>query len=61
MDRLLTVPEAAEVLNVSKPRAYELIRMCVIPHVRIGRQVRVPAEQLAEFIRSGGRPLMNAA
>lgn len=38
---LLTIPEAAAILNVSVPRVYELIRLRLLPPVHLGRQVRV--------------------
>ena len=31
---------AAAVLNTSKGRVYELVRQSILPHVRLGRQVR---------------------
>ena len=54
---LLTLNEAAQILNVQYPRAAELARLGLIPVVRLGRQVRVSPDHLAEFISNGGRPL----
>ena len=51
---LLRIPEVAERLAVSTPRAYALAREGVIPIVRLGRQVRVDDRQLEEWIASGG-------
>ncbi len=49
---LLTVPEAAEVLNVPIDRAYTLIRAGLLPAVRLGsKQVRIDRSALAAFIR----------
>lgn len=55
--RLLRVPEAAVVLGVSAARTYELIRVGILPSVRLGRQVRIDLAALEEFVRAGGRGL----
>jgi len=50
MQRLLTIPEAAQALAV-KPatiRAWLLRRK--LPRVNCGRAVRIPAEAIAQFI-----------
>lgn len=47
---LLRVEEAAEMLGISRARAYELAASGVIPSVRIGRSRRVPVRQLEEWI-----------
>lgn len=57
VERLLTADEVASLLKVSRGRAYELMRGQYFSVVRIGRQVRVSARSLQEFVRSGGSPL----
>ena len=57
MGRLIDIDECAEILGVTKPRAYELLRQRIVPSVRLGRQVRVDEDQLRKFIASGGRSL----
>jgi excisionase family DNA binding protein len=52
---LLTLAQAAEVLQVKYERAADLARQGVLPVIRLGRQVRVSREQLATFISRGGR------
>ncbi len=47
---LLRVEEAAEMLGISRARAYELAASGVIPSVQIGRLRRVPLRQLEEWI-----------
>lgn len=42
----LTVPEMAAVLRISKDTAYSLISEGRVPHIRIGRAIRVPRESL---------------
>lgn len=55
MSNLVKVEEVAEVLKVTRQRAYELIRRNMIPGVvRLGRQVRVDLEELEEWIKRGG-------
>lgn len=51
--RLLLKPvEAANALGVSRAKVYELISMGVIPSVRIGGVLRVPAIQLQAWVAS---------
>lgn len=51
MDRLLYRPaEVAEILGICRTRAYELINGGVIPSIRLGKSLRVPAESLRAWI-----------
>jgi excisionase family DNA binding protein len=53
LERLLTVPEVAELLN-TKPRfPRRLIAERRIRFVRVGRHVRIPESAVREFIRTG--------
>lgn len=57
---LMTVGEAAELLRVSPARAYELIRTEVLRPpvvVRLGRQLRINADELNLWLRDGGSGL----
>ena len=47
---LLTAPDVARILNISKCAAYKLIQLNQIPSIRINRNVRVRSEDLEEFI-----------
>lgn len=49
---LLTVPEAARLLRVSRAFAYELIARDELPVLRLGRRVLVPREALEAHIRA---------
>lgn len=50
-DKLLLKPtEAAEALGVSRARAYELIASKVIPSIKLGSTIRVPADALRAWI-----------
>ena len=55
--RLLTVPETADILRLTPGRVYELARTGILPVVRLGRQIRVDAERLDEFLKAGGQAL----
>jgi excisionase family DNA binding protein len=50
--RLMTVPEVAKRLNISRSKTYQLIDSGALPHFRIGGSVRVAEDQLAEFLES---------
>jgi excisionase family DNA binding protein len=52
-ERLLTVAEAAEVLNTTERFPRRLIEQRRIRFVRVGRHVRIPESALHEFIAAG--------
>ena len=57
---LMTAKAAAEILNVTEARVYELIRQGIIPAgvaVRLGRQIRIDTDGLSEWVRRGGQSL----
>ena len=47
---LLTVPEAARLLRISRNLAYELVARNELPAVRLGRVIRVPKHGLTEWV-----------
>ena len=47
---LFRIPEAAEKLGLSRTKTYELVNAGVIPSVRIGSSLRIPAKQLQAWI-----------
>jgi excisionase family DNA binding protein len=49
---LLTVPEAAKLLRISRNLAYELVARHELPSVRLGRVIRVPRTSLDAWIAS---------
>ena len=51
---MLMAQAVAEILAVSQHRVYELTRRGVLPHTRIGRQVRYDPERLRAWIDAGG-------
>ncbi len=50
--RLLKGEDVADILQVSKSFAYQLIRCGDIPSVRLGRAVRVRPEDLDAFVKA---------
>lgn len=49
---LLRVDEAAKVLQVGRNKVYELAAAGELPSLHIGRQLRIPTEELREWIRA---------
>jgi prophage regulatory protein len=61
MDKLLLrASEVCEMTGLGKSKTYELIAAGVIPSVRIGKSVRVPADQLRHWIETlqGGQQVI---
>jgi excisionase family DNA binding protein len=46
----LTVGETANILRVSRTKAYELVASGYIPTIRVGRSIRVPEHRLRSFL-----------
>lgn len=49
-EKLLTADEIANVLGISRSKAYRLMRLKEIPTVTIGKNVRVSENDLFEYI-----------
>ena len=55
---VLTVSQAAKLLQVSENHLYSLISQDAIPHVRFGKLIRVPRWGLLQFLAAqSGAPL----
>ena len=50
MERLLTVPEVAEELQVKPSTIYTWVRQDRIPHIRVGRLIRFTIDQIDKFL-----------
>lgn len=48
---VLTVPEVAESLRVSRMSVYRLVESGVLTSVRVGRSIRIPTRALADYLR----------
>lgn len=57
MEAVLTIQEAAEILRVTPERVYELCRQGLIPHIRLGRQVRISKSKFEAWMNDGGQSL----
>ena len=53
-DDLLTMPEVARRLNISRYRAYELARQGILKPIRLGRSVRVKTRELTDYVLRRG-------
>ena len=51
--RLLTSPEAADLLRISPRKLWELTNRCAVRAVRIGRCVRYALDDLTRWIDAG--------
>ena len=53
--RFFTVPQVAEMTQLTEARVYEAVRLNLLPGVRIGRQVRIEETAFLEWVRVGGK------
>ena len=49
---VMTVPEMAEILQIGRNAAYELVKSGAIRSIRIGKTIRIPKAALEEFLNS---------
>ena len=47
---LLTVEQAAKLLQISRGKTYDLVGEGRLPHIRLGRVIRVPRHGLEQWI-----------
>jgi excisionase family DNA binding protein len=52
--QLQTAKQTAEQLQITTYRLYEMVRLGLIPCVRMGRQIRFNPERIKEWIERGG-------
>ncbi len=50
MDEIMTIPEVARYLKISKSKIYYLVQKKQIPHIRLGRNVRIKGTELLDWI-----------
>ena len=58
---LLRAAEVAELLGISRAKAYRLLQGRELPVVTLGKSVRVPREPLLDFIRAATQQPVNPA
>lgn len=51
---VLTVDEAALILGISRPTAYQGVERGEIPHIRVGKRILVPRVALEKMLASAG-------
>lgn len=49
---ILTIPQVAQALGICTKAAYALVKKQKLGAIRIGRTIKVPKEQLVEFVKS---------
>jgi len=52
---LLSVPEAARVLNVRPGQVYRLVELGRLPHIRIGKYIRFSPDLVEQLMRGGDK------
>lgn len=53
--KLYTVGQIADIVQLSRHRVYEAIRLGLLPAVHIGRQVRIEERAFLDWIQQGGQ------
>ena len=51
---VVSVPEAAMLLGISRTHAYELIARGELPSIRLGRRILVPVRPLLRLLEGAG-------
>ncbi len=47
---MLSAPEVAEVLGISRAGAYDLVRSAGFPHLKLGNRILVPKDKFIKWI-----------
>lgn len=50
MEGIMTIPEVAKYLKMSRSKVYYLVARKEIPHIRIGRNVRIHEKDLEKWL-----------
>ncbi len=58
MDTLLTAPEIARYLKLSRSKVYYLIATKDIPHIKIGKSVRVRQSDLEQWLEANSHAIL---
>lgn len=56
-DPILTIPEVARYLKMSKSKIYNLVSKKEIPHIKIGRNVRIRQADLQMWVEKQANQL----
>jgi excisionase family DNA binding protein len=60
-DTIYTIPEVARYLKLSKSKVYYLVQRGTIPHVRIGKNVRITERDLKNWLESNSAGHLHTA
>lgn len=52
MDKLLTIPQVAAILQISKAKIYNLAKKNKIPHIKIEKNIRIRESELIKWLQS---------
>jgi excisionase family DNA binding protein len=52
LDPIMTVGEMAEYLKISRSKAYAMVARKEIPHIRIGKNVRIRVTDLIKWLET---------
>ena len=55
--RIVSVKPIAELLDVKPSRVYDLAQQDLIPHIKLGRQVRFDLDKVEAWLEAGGQAL----
>lgn len=58
MDTILTIPEVAKYLKLSKSKVYGMVARNEIPYIRIGKNVRIKQSDLEKWLQENSRTSM---
>ena len=47
---MLSAPEVAEVLGISRAGAYDLVRSAGFPHLKLGNRILIPKDKFLKWI-----------
>jgi len=51
-NKILTVPEMAELLKISRSKAYELVKDVTFPIIKIGKCIRISKKELESWLHN---------
>ena len=49
----LTVPEAAELIGICKPKMYEMVRAGKVRSVKVGKKILISRQSLMDWLKEG--------
>jgi excisionase family DNA binding protein len=50
MEEILTIPQVAKYLQISPAKIYYMVKRKQIPHIKIGRNVRIKESELQRWL-----------